>query len=93
MKKFLLLTLILLVGCTPPANNILIHSRGHWGDRSDWRSANFVQDYFADSDSHLVGWIIGKDDSVSFEGHCQFVLDGQRYETPEAKETRPGTDG
>lgn len=62
---FGLLLLLALVGC---------HSShvegGHWGDRSDWRSNNWTQVYYADSDAHSVGWIENRN-SMSVLATCE----------------------
>lgn len=53
---------------------------GHWGERSDWRSDDWVQDYFADSDGHLVGWVTSTKESISFEARCAVNENISRYD-------------
>ena len=74
-KALLMLPLLLLAGCH---DSVTIagqaHSRGHWGDRSDWNHPDYVQDYFADSDGHLVGWVVGSN-AMSIRAHCEDAED------------------
>ena len=87
MRRFALLllcpVLAIIVGCSSDPGYRA--ARGHWGDRTSYRDPNaqWVHDFFADSDGHLVGWIEHEESSASVAAHCEvsdnpFVLYGER---------------
>lgn len=60
MKKILLAAVIVLLGCKAKPKP----ASGHWGDRTDWASANWSQTFYADSDAHKVGGLESVDGSI-----------------------------
>ena len=75
----LVLPLLLICGCNDYSGR---SDSGHWGDRSNWRSDTFIQEYFSDDDGRLIGWIKGSEDSMSIEAHCQYNdnLENNKYD-------------
>jgi hypothetical protein len=84
MKWFLGVVILstLLTACTHDKPLI---EPAHWGDRSSWRDNNWEQDFYADSDGHLVGKISGIGNYISatctlipFDlGEFEFDIDAQ----------------
>ena len=60
-----LMLLLTVIGC----HSASVISKGNWGDRDNWRSDTWTQDYFAESDGHLVGWVENTE-HLSIRAHC-----------------------
>jgi len=75
--------IILLTGCSTD-NNKLIHSKGHWGERSHSPGdEDFTQYYYADSDGHEVGKVKHYGFQIGNTATCLYGRDPGSFETPE----------
>ena len=70
--------MIVVIGCSHKQTPT--HTKGHWGDRSDWSTNKYyVQNYYADSDAHLIGYIKHDANSLSVNATCEFGVPDNKY--------------